>query len=246
MSPLDPTGIRLIALRVGDELKYDATVNEIGRAASALFRFSRESFPHESITSQRAQLIYDWLLTLAKQRMTDDEREALISRFCLAISPQAHLSAVERILTEGGVGAAAAGREQRAALASRGLHPDVVLHAGKYFLQHNYFHAVFEASKAYNKAVREKAGSTKDGQDLMLSVWGCEKGVLKATPCVTETDRNVQDGIKFLSAGLMAAIRNPTAHEPAVDWPIGRDDCLDILGLISFLYRKLDASVRAP
>ncbi len=246
MSPLDQTGIRLIALQVGNELKYDATVNEIGRAASALFRFPKESFPHESITSQRAQLVYDWVLSLAKQRMADDERESLLARFCIAIAPESHRPAIEKILTDGGVGATSAGREQRAALSSRGLHPQVILNAGKYFQQHNYFHAVFEASKAYNKAVREKAGSTKDGQDLMLAVWGCEKGVLKVTPCVTDTDRNVQDGIKYLSAGLMAAIRNPTAHEPAVDWPIGREDCLDILGLLSFLFRKLDASVRAP
>ena len=52
----------------------------------------------------------------------------------------------------------------------------------------------------------------------MLEVWGWDKGCLKITPCVTDTDKNVQDGVKFLSAGLMSAIRNPTAHEPAVDW----------------------------
>src|SRR5947209_2402063 len=46
-----------------------------------------------------------------------------------------------------------------------------------------------------------------------------------------------------LSAGLMSAIRNPTAHEPAVDWPISLDDCLDILSFISFLYRQLDKAV---
>jgi uncharacterized protein (TIGR02391 family) len=246
VSPLNQTGIRLIALQVGDVLKYDSTVNEIGRAASALFRFPKESFPHDSITSQRAQLVYDWVLTLAKQRMSDLERESLLAQFCMAIAPEPHRPAIERILTDNGVGTRAASQGQRAALASRGLHPQVILHAGKYFQQHNYFHAVFEASKAYNKAVREKAASTKDGQDLMLAVWGCEKGVLKVTQCASETDRNVQDGIKFLSAGLMAAIRNPAAHEPAVDWPIGRDDCLDILGLLSFLFRKLDASVRAP
>jgi uncharacterized protein (TIGR02391 family) len=246
MTPLDSTGLRLIAIQVGDELKFDVTLNDIDRAASALFRFQKESFPHHAITSQRAQLVYDWLLSLAKQRMADEERQTLITRFCLAISPDSHRPTIERILTDGGIVSTTAGREQRAALASRNLHSAVVLHAGKYFLQHNYFHAVFEASKAYNKAVQEKAVINKDGQDLMLAAWGCEKGVLKVTPCATDTDRNVQDGIKFLSAGLMAAIRNPTAHEPAVDWPIGRDDCLDILGLLSFLYRKLDAAVRAP
>ena len=91
------------------------------------------------------------------------------------------------------------------------------------------FHAVFEVAKVYNKTVREKAQSGKDGQSLMLDVWEWEKGCLKITACITDTDKNVQDGVKFLSAGLMNAIRNPTAHEPAVDWPISLEDCLDIL-----------------
>ena len=63
---------------------------------------------------------------------------------------------------------------------------------------------------------------------------------------MNETDRNVQDGIKFLSAGLMRAIRNPTAHEPAVDWPIAEVDSLDIMSFISFLFRKLDDAVNVP
>jgi hypothetical protein len=41
----------------------------------------------------------------------------------------------------------------------------------------------------------------------------------------------------------MQAIRNPTAHEPALDWPISREDCLDILSFLSFLFRALDKAV---
>lgn len=238
--------LRLIALKVGDQLKYDATINEIGRVASALFRFQRESFPHESITSQRAQLVYDWLMSVGKQRLTDEERENLVCEFCLAIAPEQHRPAIERILVEGGITARATNREQHLVFVARGFHPEVIKHSQKYFLQYNYFHAVFEAAKAFNKAVKEKSHSTRDGQDLMMAAWGCDKGVLKLTPCASETDRNVQDGVKFLSSGLMAAIRNPTAHEPAVDWPISREDCLDVLGLVSFLFRKLDAAVRYP
>jgi uncharacterized protein (TIGR02391 family) len=119
----------------------------------------------------------------------------------------------------------------------------VVRHSQHLFLQGNYFHAVFESAKAYNKLVREKAQGDKDGEALMLEVWGCERGVLKVTRCETDTDRNVQDGIKFLSAGLMRAIRNPTAHEPAIDWPISEEDCLNILSFLSFLFRKLDEAV---
>lgn len=238
--------IRLVALKVGDELKYDATVNEIGRIASAMFRFEKESFPHDSITSVRAQLIYDWLLSLAKQRMVESEREALVTKFCLAVSPEAHKPAIEAILVEGGLSDSEATRESRIMFAGRNFHPQVQLHARPLYLQRNYFHAVFEAAKAYNKDVKTKANTSKDGQALMLEVWGCDKGSLKITPCRSETDRNVQDGVKFLSAGLMAAIRNPTSHEPAVDWPISAEDCLDVLSFISFLYRRLDAAVYRP
>lgn len=75
---------------------------------------------------------------------------------------------------------------------------------------------------------------------------GADTGVLKVTPCKSETDKNVQDGIKFLSAGLMRAIRNPTSHEPALDWPITEKDAVDILSFISFLFRQLDSAVKYP
>jgi len=93
--------------------------------------------------------------------------------------------------------------------------------------------------------VIKRACSDKDGAKLMMNVWGC-KGVLKITRCITDTDKNVQDGVKFLSGGLMRAIRNPTAHEPALDWPIDRQECLEILSLISFLFRQLDKATYYP
>lgn len=234
---------RLVATQVGDELKWDVSIKEIGRVANALFRFSREPFPNDAISSQRAQLVYEWILSLAKQSMDPSERERLLVMFCRSISPEQHRSKIEQILKDVGIGTAAVDAENRRIFAGRGFHPEVVRHSELLFLQGNYFHAVFESAKVYNKAVREKGKSDKDGQALMMDVWGFQNGVLKVTRCETETDRNVQDGIKFLSAGLMQAIRNPTAHEPAVDWPISRVDCLDILSFLSFLFRKLDDAV---
>lgn len=233
--------IRLIATQVGDLLKFDTNVNEIGRAASSIFRFARQDFPNDSITSQRAKLIYDWIMSLARQEMKPEEREQLLVKFCTAVAPGQHKTAVEKILID--CGARVVRREEYEAFFSRGFHTEVARHEQKLFLENNYFHAVFEVAKAYNKQVREKAGSSKDGYQLMMDVWGADKGVLKVTPCVTDTDKNVQDGIKFLSAGLMQAVRNPTAHEPAVDWPISKQDCLDILSFLSFLFRKLDDAV---
>jgi uncharacterized protein (TIGR02391 family) len=227
-------------------LKWNTSLNEIGRAASSVFHFSCQNFPNESITSQRAKLIYDWLMTLGRQELTPSDRERLIADFCFALASDEQRPQIVKILTEAGVSQGIANQEAHEAFGSRSFHPEVVRHARKLFLQGNYFHAVFECAKAYNKQVKEKSQSTKDGASLMLEVWGWEKGVLKVTPCKTVTDRDVQDGIKFLSAGLMQAIRNPTAHEPAVEWPISRDDCLDILSFMSFLFRKLDQAVYFP
>lgn len=224
-------------------VKYSSSVNEINRMASALFKFTRESFPSESITSERAKLIHDWILSLAKQEMSADERDRLLVDFCRKISSAELKSRAEKILMDNGVSLATAGKEQIGEFLNRNFHPLVNQHCRELFLQGNYFHAVFEACKVYNKLVKQKSQSAKDGQPLMLEVWGCDNGVLKITPCATETDRNVQDGIKFLSAGMMQAIRNPTAHEPALEWPLNKEDCLDLLSFLSFLFRKLDQAV---
>ena len=237
------TDYRAIAIHAGNRLKYGSTLNEITRAAGVLFRFPKEDFPVEGITSQRAKLIYDWVLSLAKQRMDHEERDKLLWRFFRDITPPDHREGIDEILAAGGLNLDAVNPENARVFAARAFHHEVGKHARKLFLQENYFHAVFEASKAYNALVKAKAQTQRDGQALMLEVWSGEKGVLKLTPCLTDTDRSVQDGVKFLSAGLMQAIRNPTAHEPALDWPISREDALDVLSFISFLLRQLDKAV---
>ncbi|WP_271629290.1 TIGR02391 family protein [Caldicellulosiruptor sp. DIB 104C] len=231
---------RMIAIQVGDVLKYDTSKNDIERAANSVFNFQREDFPNEAITSERAKLIHDWILTLAKQKMNNDERNGLLRKFLRLITPEDKVAEVEKILREAGVNLHI--DDALNEFYSRNYHYLICKHCLQLYKQKNYFHAVFEAAKVYNKMVKEKAQSDKDGYELMMDVWAF-KGVLKVTPCKTETDKNVQEGLKFLSAGLMRAIRNPTAHEPALDWPISKDDCLDLLSFISFLLRQLDKAV---
>ena len=43
--------------------------------------------------------------------------------------------------------------------------------------------------------------------------------------------------------GMVAPKRNPAAHEPAVDWPITKEDALDSQRVIPFLHRQLDKAV---
>lgn len=229
---------RLIAIQVGDRLKYSTSVNEIDRAGGSIFKFSRESFPSTGISSTRAQIIHDWVLTLAKQSMTNDERNGQLIRFLRLLATGDSWLDVESILSEAGVREPGGGQLAKEFIA-RGFHEEVHRHSRTLFGQGNYFHAVFEAAKAYNKAVQAKAQSTKDGTALMQEVWSMN-GVLKLNTGRSQTERNAQDGIKSLAVGLMQALRNPTAHEPALDWPIAKEDCLDMLSFISYLYRQLD------
>jgi uncharacterized protein (TIGR02391 family) len=68
-------------------------------------------------------------------------------------------------------------------------------------------------------------------------------GSLKINSGESKTEQNIQDGVKFLSAGLMQAMRNPTAHEPAIEWPISKQDCLDMLSFISYLFKQIDIAI---
>lgn len=232
---------RLIANQIGDLLKYDTTVNEINRAAKSVFKFNVEVFPNEAITSSRAKAIHDWILTLAKQEMDNNERNDQLSQFVDLITPDMLKSSTQETISKAGIATSFVSQEIRDFM-NRGFHEEIRRHCSKLFQQKNYFHVVFEAAKAYNKKVQQKAESTKNGQSLMMDAW-TSNGVLKITQCQTETDKNVQEGIKFLSAGLMQALRNPTAHEPALDWLISREDCLDMLSFISYLFRQLDKAI---
>ncbi|NMB97459.1 MAG: TIGR02391 family protein [Clostridiaceae bacterium] len=126
--------------------------------------------------------------------------------------------------------------------ASRTLHHEIVKHSKVLFVEGNYFHAVFESCKAFDKYVKEKSCIDKHGTDLMSAALSL-KGPLKLNKQITETEKNEQEGLMHLCMGLMRAIRNPESHEPKLDWNINREDALDILSLISFLYRRIDKTI---
>ena len=227
----------LIATKMGNYVKYTTSINEINRAAKPIFKFPRQEFPNESITSVRAQLIYDWILSLEDYDCSPGEKEKLLITFATLLDPD-----LLELLRDLGVDIVdneihAEGLKRFDAYK---FHSAINTHCRELYGQGNYFHAVFEATKVYNSLVKSKARSTDDGENLMLKEWSPNKGVLKITLSSSETDTNFQDGVKFLSAGLMRAVRNPTAHEPALDWPINEQDATDILSLVSFLLRQYD------
>jgi uncharacterized protein (TIGR02391 family) len=47
-----------------------------------------------------------------------------------------------------------------------------------------------------------------------------------------------------LLVGQFGMVRNPTAHAPKIIWPMPEQDALDILTILSLVYRKLDGAKR--
>lgn len=92
--------------------------------------------------------------------------------------------------------------------------------------------------KAFDKYVREKSKIEKFGSELMSAALSMN-GTLKLNKQMSTTDRNEQEGIMLLCMGVMRTVRNPKSHEPALEWKVSREDALDILSLLSFLYRQI-------
>ncbi|MDR5591131.1 TIGR02391 family protein [Christiangramia sp. SM2212] len=223
-------------------MKYDTSVNEINRVGQSILKINKEKFENDSITSIRAKEIYNWIMSLGKTSLTNEDRTKRLVKFCMELSPEADKGGISEFLINNGCDYNAVNRDSLNNFNSRNYHPEIKKHSQKLFLQQNYFHSVFESAKAFNNSVKAKSKSEKDGQDLMMNVFSLN-GVLKLNTGRTDTEKSVQDGVKFLTSGLMRAVRNPTAHEPALDWPINKQECLDFLSMISFLFHQLDKSV---
>lgn len=124
------------------------------------------------------------------------------------------------------------------------------------YMKADFYRSVQESLKRYNTCVQAKTGSNKDGQDLMMSVFGKDKDwsvsskykKTDGSDFLSVTKENIEEGQKFMSAGMMSGVRNPLAHEEVVQLRdsglFTEDDCLDILSLLSHLFRRLDDAIK--
>jgi uncharacterized protein (TIGR02391 family) len=235
--------IQRIAIDIGNILKWSSSINEINRLGQAILKISKEVFPNDSITSSRQQEIYNWPCSLGKATLISDERLKMIVEFCLSLATTEQRPEIVKILDNAGVPSNILFREQLAVLERERLHPEVYKHPKGSFQYEKYAHAVFETCKAYDKAVQAKTGLSNFGRSLMQQARSWNASYLRATSGSTNSGESFHEGLKLLSEGTMAGIRNITAHEPVLDWLINKDDCIDMLHLLSFLYRQLDKSV---
>lgn len=118
------------------------------------------------------------------------------------------------------------------------------------FFEKSYLEAAREAAQIYNEEVQNASGRTEDGYKLMEIAFGKEKDKLIAlTARSNESEKNLEEGQKVLSQGIMIGFKNPAVSHTSVT--AGRKssmftdrDCLDILSIISYLFSRLERRVR--
>lgn len=120
------------------------------------------------------------------------------------------------------------------------IHQEIKKVSQKLFNDGHYSQAILEAYKKVNNLVKNKSGIDDDGKSLMMNVFNENRPILKFNSLNSTTKRNVQQGLKFLFAGAMMAIRNPKAHEE-----INQKDpilTMKYLSFASLLAKQLDES----
>ncbi len=137
-------------------------------------------------------------------------------------------------------GARSRARRFYSSLLNRGTHPEVLKYCTEELLQQNYFHAVLEAVKGVAERIRQMSGLSTDGAELVTAALSTKNPIILLNLLKTETEINEQKGIANLLVGVFGAIRNPTAHAPKLVWPMPEQDAADILGILSYVHRKLD------
>ena len=90
--------------------------------------------------------------------------------------------------------------------------------------------------------IQELSGSSFDGNNLIEYVFSDKNPVMIINSMQSQSERDEHRGFRNLLSGLCSMFRNPTAHELKYEWDINKDDALDILGTISYCYRRLDSA----
>lgn len=114
------------------------------------------------------------------------------------------------------------------------------------FFAGKYLEAAREAVQLYEAEVQRVTGRQDYGQALMGEVFGADAAkAISVTDKSTESERNIDEGQKFLSMGVMTGFKNPAvSHTSLTEGLINGNftdrDCLDILSTISYLYTRLE------
>lgn len=122
----------------------------------------------------------------------------------------------------------------------RNIHSKIHGISKKLFDDGHYALATFEAYKLIDKQVSAMAKVNESGVKLMMKVFSEQSPLIRLTNLTTTSEKDEQEGFKFIFSGAVMAIRNPRGHEYGIkDSPT---ECLDHLSLASMLLRRLESA----
>jgi len=120
----------------------------------------------------------------------------------------------------------------------RNIHQHIPQEVRRLFDNAHYSQATFEACKYLDKIVAEISGSSDNGKSLMMKVFLETSPIIKLNELRNESEKNEQEGYRFIFAGTMIGIRNPRGHEWGINETV--EECLEYLVIISHLIRKIE------
>lgn len=101
----------------------------------------------------------------------------------------------------------------------RVLDPELRMATRSRFVSEHYADAVEAGVKALNECVRSRSGRREDGDDLMTIAFSPKGGLLRINRGRSKSDASEQRGHMLLCQGVVAAWRNPRAHQLVDDSP---------------------------
>ncbi len=123
------------------------------------------------------------------------------------------------------------------------LHPEIGRAVTSLFESGHYANAVEDGCKVLDVLVKMRSGRHDlSGTDLMQVVFSPKNPVLRFSGLQTDSEKSEQQGMMFLYAGAMLALRNPRAHGLLPDTA---ESAIEYLGLVSLLAKALDRATRA-
>lgn len=119
------------------------------------------------------------------------------------------------------------------------LHP--AIHASREPLMRagHYHEAVLRAVNVLQEEIRTLARSKLDGAALMNVALSPKRPRISLAEKSSEDGRNIRSGTHHLALGLIAAVRNPSAHG-LID--LSPAEALEQLALVSLIYRRLESA----
>lgn len=140
----------------------------------------------------------------------------------------------------------------------RHLHENVQASSKQYYIDKNYYTAFLEATKKYvNETMRKSGEHSISEKNLMGKVFSISKAILDVVDNYKQQDgseftrntkQNIQEGQHYLSHGLIVGGRHPLSHEEIEELKMSglfsEKDCLDMLSILSHLFKRLDNSIK--